>query len=172
MERAAINAPIQGAAADIIRRAMIRMQGALDAAKLSAKMLLQVHDELIFETRDEEIEATMKVVKRVMEKAPEPAVKLTVPLQVDAREDQLAQASATDQKRDRRGADIHRHCGAHTREDDEQCVGQFHPLENLVAAHAHSTCRIHHVRRNGTNPLVGVAYDRQQGRDPEADDRR
>ena len=85
MERAAINAPIQGAAADIIRRAMIRMQEALDAAKLSAKMLLQVHDELIFETRDEEIEATMKVVKQVMEKAPEPAVKLSVPLQVDAR---------------------------------------------------------------------------------------
>jgi len=85
MERAAINAPIQGAAADIIRRAMIRMQEALDAARLSAKMLLQVHDELIFETRDEEIEATMKVVKHVMEKAPEPAVKLTVPLQVDAR---------------------------------------------------------------------------------------
>jgi DNA polymerase-1 len=85
MERAAINAPIQGAAADIIRRAMIRMQEALDAAKLSAKMLLQVHDELIFETRDEEIEATMKVVKHVMENAPEPAVKLIVPLQVDAR---------------------------------------------------------------------------------------
>jgi DNA polymerase-1 len=85
MERAAINAPIQGAAADIIRRAMIRMQEALDAAKLTAKMLLQVHDELIFETRDEEIEATMKVVKRVMERAPEPVVKLTVPLQVDAR---------------------------------------------------------------------------------------
>ena len=85
MERAAINAPIQGAAADIIRRAMIRMQEALDAAKLTAKMLLQVHDELIFETRDEEIEATMKVVKQVMVKAPEPAVKLTVPLQVDAR---------------------------------------------------------------------------------------
>ncbi|MGB9142616.1 MAG: DNA polymerase, partial [Aestuariivirga sp.] len=56
-----------------------------DAAKLSAKMLLQVHDEQIFETRDEEIEATMKVVKHVMEKAPEPMVKLTVPLQVDAR---------------------------------------------------------------------------------------
>ena len=85
MERAAINAPIQGAAADIIRRAMIRMQEALDAAKLSAKMLLQVHDELIFETKDEEIEATMKVVKHVMVKAPEPTVKLTVPLQVDAR---------------------------------------------------------------------------------------
>ncbi len=85
MERAAINAPIQGAAADIIRRAMIRMQEALDGAKLSAKMLLQVHDELIFESRDSEVEATMKAVKHVMERAPEPAVKLTVPLQVDAR---------------------------------------------------------------------------------------
>ena len=83
MERAAINAPIQGAAADIVRRAMIRMQEALDAAKLTAKMLLQVRDELIFETRNEEIEATMKVVKHVMVKAPEPAVKLSVPLQVD-----------------------------------------------------------------------------------------
>jgi DNA polymerase I len=85
MERASINAPIQGAAADIIRRAMIRMQEALDTAKLSTKMLLQVHDELIFEVRDDEIEATVEVVKRVMEKAPEPAVKLAVPLQVDAR---------------------------------------------------------------------------------------
>jgi DNA polymerase I len=85
MERAAINAPIQGAAADIIRRAMIRMQDALDAAKLSAKMLLQVHDELIFEVVDAEIEKTMDVVKHVMVKAPEPAVKLSVPLQVDAR---------------------------------------------------------------------------------------
>ena len=85
MERAAINAPIQGAAADIIRRAMIRMKGALEAAGSSAKMLLQVHDELIFEVRDAEIDATTKVVRSVMVKAPEPAVKLTVPLQVDAR---------------------------------------------------------------------------------------
>ena len=85
LERAAINAPIQGAAADIIRRAMIRMHGALAEAKLSAKMLLQVHDELIFEAVDAEVEKTMAVVKRVMEKAPEPALKLTVPLQVDAR---------------------------------------------------------------------------------------
>jgi DNA polymerase I len=85
LERAAINAPIQGAAADIIRRAMTRMHAALEAAKLSAKMLLQVHDELIFEAPDSECEATMTVVKQVMEKAPEPAVKLTVPLAVDAR---------------------------------------------------------------------------------------
>jgi DNA polymerase-1 len=85
LERAAINAPIQGAAADIIRRAMVRMHEALATAGLGARMLLQVHDELIFEAVDAEVEATMKVVKQVMEKAPEPAVKLTVPLQVDAR---------------------------------------------------------------------------------------
>jgi DNA polymerase-1 len=85
LERAAINAPIQGAAADIIRRAMIRMDGALLEAGVSARMLLQVHDELIFEAVDGEVDATMAVVKRVMEKAPEPAVRLTVPLQVDAR---------------------------------------------------------------------------------------
>ena len=85
VERAAINAPIQGAAADIIRRAMARMHEALARAGLSAKMLLQVHDELIFEVVDAEAESTMAVVKQVMEKAPEPAVKLTVPLHVDAR---------------------------------------------------------------------------------------
>ncbi len=85
IERAAINAPIQGAAADIIRRAMARMHEALAEAKLSARMLLQVHDELIFEVVDEEAERTMALVKHVMEKAPEPAVKLTVPLHVDAR---------------------------------------------------------------------------------------
>ena len=84
-ERAAINAPIQGTAADIIRRAMIRMEDALEAAKLKAGMLLQVHDELIFEVPDDEIEATIKVVTRVMVDAPHPAVQLTVPLQVDAR---------------------------------------------------------------------------------------
>ena len=85
LERAAINAPIQGAAADIIRRAMIRMQDALERTGLTAKMLLQVHDELVFEAPDAEIEATMKVAKEVMEHAPEPAIRLSVPLQVDAR---------------------------------------------------------------------------------------
>jgi DNA polymerase-1 len=84
-ERAAINARLQGSAADIIRRAMIRMPAALAAKDLTARMLLQVHDELIFEAVDDEIEATKAVVKDVMEKSPEPAVKLTVPLQVDAR---------------------------------------------------------------------------------------
>jgi len=84
-ERAAINAPIQGSAADIIRRAMIRMDGALARAGLQARMLLQVHDELVFEAPDEEIEATLPVVTRVMVEAPEPALRLHVPLQVDAR---------------------------------------------------------------------------------------
>jgi DNA polymerase I len=85
MERAAINAPIQGAAADIIRRAMIHMPAALAKAGLGARMLLQVHDELIFESVDEEVEAVKTLVKDVMEKAPEPAVKLAVLLAVDAR---------------------------------------------------------------------------------------
>ena len=85
LERAAINAPIQGAAADIIRRAMIRMPDALRQAGLSTRMLLQVHDELIFECPDAEADRTMALVKRIMIAAPEPAVKLSVPLQVDAR---------------------------------------------------------------------------------------
>lgn len=84
-ERAAINAPIQGTAADIIRRAMIRMDEALLAAGLSAQMLLQVHDELVFEAPDGEIEATTKIVREVMEQAALPAVALSVPLVVEAR---------------------------------------------------------------------------------------
>ena len=84
-ERASINAPIQGSAADIIRRAMVRMPQALRDAGLSAKMLLQVHDELIFEAPEAEAEAVIAVARRVMEKAPEPAVALSVPLVVDAR---------------------------------------------------------------------------------------
>ncbi len=85
MERAAINAPIQGSAADIIRRAMVRMEDALAEAKLSARMLLQVHDELVFELPEGEVEATIPVVRRIMVDAPHPAVTLSVPLQVDAR---------------------------------------------------------------------------------------
>jgi DNA polymerase-1 len=84
-ERAAINAPIQGSAADIIRRAMMRMEPALAKAKLGAQMLLQVHDELVFEVPEDEVERTLPVVSRVMEEAPHPAVQLSVPLQVDAR---------------------------------------------------------------------------------------
>jgi DNA polymerase-1 len=85
MERAAINAPIQGSAADVIRRAMIRMDEALAAAGLSGRMLLQVHDELVFEVPEAEVEATLPVVSRVMEQAPLPAVSLAVPLAVEAR---------------------------------------------------------------------------------------
>ena len=84
-ERAAINARLQGTAADIIRRAMIRIEDALAEKKLSAQMLLQVHDELIFEVPDEEIAATLPVVQHTMQDAPFPAVLLSVPLHVDAR---------------------------------------------------------------------------------------
>ncbi len=84
-ERAAINARLQGTAADIIRRAMTRMEDALAEKKLSAQMLLQVHDELIFEVPDNEVAATLPVVQHVMQDAPFPAVLLSVPLHVDAR---------------------------------------------------------------------------------------
>ena len=82
-ERAAINAPIQGTAADIIRRAMIRMGAALAAKKLQARMLLQVHDELVFEVPANEIEETSAVVREVMSGAASPAVEISVPLTVD-----------------------------------------------------------------------------------------
>ncbi|TWA50970.1 DNA polymerase I [Sinorhizobium medicae] len=84
-ERASINAPIQGSAADIIRRAMVKMEPALEAAKLSARMLLQVHDELIFEVEEGEIERTIPVIVSVMENAAMPALDMRVPLKVDAR---------------------------------------------------------------------------------------
>ena len=84
-ERAAINARLQGTAADIIRRAMIRIEPVLAKGKLKARMLLQVHDELIFEVPDDEVAKTLPVVKKVMEDAPMPAVSLSVPLSVDAR---------------------------------------------------------------------------------------
>ncbi|KAK0341840.1 hypothetical protein LTR94_024749, partial [Friedmanniomyces endolithicus] len=84
-ERAAINAPIQGAAADIIRRAMIRMPSALAEAGLKTRMLLQVHDELVFEAPESEADAAVTLIKRVMETASEPAVALSVPLVVEAR---------------------------------------------------------------------------------------
>jgi DNA polymerase-1 len=84
-ERAAVNARLQGTAADIIRRAMIRMDDALEKKKLSAQMLLQVHDELVFEVPDGEVETTLPVVTRVMVDAPLPALSLSVPLHVEAK---------------------------------------------------------------------------------------
>ncbi len=84
-ERAAINARLQGTAADIIRRAMVRMDAALEKHKLSARMLLQVHDELVFEVPDAQVEHTLPVVTVVMIEAPLPAVSLTVPLHVEAK---------------------------------------------------------------------------------------
>ena len=81
-KRAAINAPIQGTAADIIRRAMIRMPNAI--AHLPARMLLQVHDELLFEVSKEAVNETISVAKCVMERAAMPAVQIDVPLIVDA----------------------------------------------------------------------------------------
>jgi len=79
-ERAAINAPLQGTAADIMKRAMIRIGPALIEAGLGARLLLQVHDELVFEVPRKELEATSKLVKQVMQDAPLPAVKLKVPI--------------------------------------------------------------------------------------------
>jgi len=81
-ERAAINAPIQGTAADVIRRAMIRLPPLLPS---SVRMLLQVHDELIFEAPEKDVAAAIPVIKQVMEKAALPAVEISVPLVVDAR---------------------------------------------------------------------------------------
>ncbi|MEZ5670586.1 MAG: DNA polymerase I [Alphaproteobacteria bacterium] len=83
-ERQAINAPLQGAAADIIKRAMRRVPKALADARLGGRMLLQVHDELLFEVPEAEIDATIAAMKAVMESAGEPAVTLTVPLVVEA----------------------------------------------------------------------------------------
>jgi DNA polymerase-1 len=84
-ERQAINAPIQGAAADIMRRAMIRMDEALAKSKLKARMLLQVHDELVFEAPKDEAEDLIKLAREVMSGAAEPALSLSVPLEVDAK---------------------------------------------------------------------------------------
>ena len=83
-ERQAINAPIQGSAADIIKRAMCRLPAALDAEHLEAVMLLQVHDELIFEVPDEQADRAVAVITSVMEQAADPVVSLKVPLIAEA----------------------------------------------------------------------------------------
>lgn len=83
-ERAAINAPIQGTSADIIKRAMVRMGPALSAAGLGhVRMLLQVHDELVFELPEGDVAAASPVIERVMASAAEPMVRLEVPLGVE-----------------------------------------------------------------------------------------
>ena len=83
-ERAAINAPIQGTSADIIKRAMARMGPALRAAGLDrVKMLLQVHDELVFELPESDVEAATPIIRDVMAGATEPLVSLSVPLGVE-----------------------------------------------------------------------------------------
>ena len=84
-ERAAINAPIQGTAADIIRRAMVRIGPELESIKSPVLMLLQVHDELIFEVKKTQSEQVIKLVTRIMEQANFPLIDLKVPLKVDAR---------------------------------------------------------------------------------------
>lgn len=78
-ERTAMNTPIQGSAADIIKKAMINMDHRLQQEGLRAKMLLQVHDELIFEVPEDELEVMKKIVPEVMESA----IELDVPLKVD-----------------------------------------------------------------------------------------
>jgi DNA polymerase-1 len=83
-ERQSINAPLQGTAADIMKRAMIRVGPALSDAKLGARLLMQVHDELVFEVPKSELDATATLVKKIMENAPLPAVSLRVPLVADA----------------------------------------------------------------------------------------
>ena len=80
-ERTAMNTPIQGSAADIIKIAMIKMQDELEKRQLKAKMLLQIHDELVFEAPKEEIPVLSKLVPDVMDSA----VKLSVPLKVDSK---------------------------------------------------------------------------------------
>jgi|JI10StandDraft_1071094.scaffolds.fasta_scaffold63747_3 DNA polymerase-1 len=83
-ERQAINAPLQGTAADIIKRAMIRTPKALTDAGLTGKLLLQVHDELLFEVPELEITRTIPLVQNIMEQAHQPVVVLSVPLVVEA----------------------------------------------------------------------------------------
>ena len=83
-ERAAINAPIQGTAADIIRRAMIRIPPALAAIGGGARMILQVHDELLFEVSEDRVEELRDLLCEIMENAAEPAVRIAVPVVVDA----------------------------------------------------------------------------------------
>jgi DNA polymerase I len=81
-ERAAINAPMQGTAADIIKRAMIRVQHALETQALACNLLLQVHDELVFEVRHDAVEASRTMIRQEMEAAADLSVPLVVEIGV------------------------------------------------------------------------------------------
>jgi len=81
--RAAVNAPIQGSAADIIKKAMINIDKFLEEKKTKSKMILQVHDELLFEMSESEINHLSMDIKKIMENAPLPEVKLDIPLIAD-----------------------------------------------------------------------------------------
>ncbi|MGB1367227.1 MAG: DNA polymerase I [Candidatus Puniceispirillaceae bacterium] len=83
-ERQAINAPIQGSAADIIKRAMIRLPAALRGENIDADMLLQVHDELIFEVPEDQTDKAVAAITRIMEEAAAPVLSLKVPLVAEA----------------------------------------------------------------------------------------
>lgn len=80
-EREAINAPIQGTAADIIKIAMLQLPDEIEKAGLNARMLLQVHDELIFEVPDAQLEKTARLVRDVMENA----YTLDIPISTEAK---------------------------------------------------------------------------------------
>jgi len=84
-ERQAINAPIQGSAADIIRRAMVRLPGALTQTGLDAQLLLQVHDELVIEAKEKTADKVCEIARDVMERATLPALQLKIPLTVEVR---------------------------------------------------------------------------------------
>ena len=82
-ERTAINAPIQGTASDIIKRAMIKIHEFLKSSELDAHLLLQVHDELIFEINKDDIDKIQNRASEIMEQATQPYLDLDVPLKVE-----------------------------------------------------------------------------------------
>ena len=83
-ERAAINAPIQGAAADIIRYAMINIDKKILEKKIKSKLLVQIHDELLFESKDNDVKKEITLIKNEMENAIDKDFNFSVPLIVDA----------------------------------------------------------------------------------------
>ena len=82
-ERQSINAPIQGSAADIIKRAMIKIHNVFQEKNIESKMLLQVHDELVFECPKDQINIVSNLIKKEMEQANLPLFPLNIPIVVD-----------------------------------------------------------------------------------------